>query len=285
LPGLRPYIALTKPIITLSVSFSALTGYLLMSGTLIGDWGYTYCGVLFLAAGSSAINQIQEKKYDSAMERTCNRPLPAGKISNLKANIWAAFLSLSGFLILWHFTTNTAAILAAITLIWYNLVYTPLKRKTPWAIIPGAFVGAFPPAIGWTAAGGSLVDQKIIFIAFFFFMGQIPHFWLILLKHGKDYQRAGFPSINSLFSNIQISRLTFTWTAATAITAIFLSVFGIIQSEIFGTIMIIISISLMIFFSFWPGFKNPRNVNRAFIMMNTYFLLAMLIIIGDSLLF
>lgn len=254
-----------------------------MSGTLISEWGYTYLGVLFIAAGSSAINQIQEKSYDSAMERTLNRPLPAGKISNINAIIWAAFLSVSGFFILWHFTTVTAAIIAGITLVWYNLIYTPLKRITPWAIIPGAFVGALPPAIGWTAAGGNLIDQKIIFISFFFFIGQIPHFWLILLKHGKDYQRAGFPSITSLFTNNQISRLTFTWTAATAITAIFMAVFGIIRSEIFATIMVIFSISVMILFSFWPGFKNPRHVNRAFIIMNSYFLLAMLILIGDAL--
>jgi len=256
-----------------------------MSGTLISEWGYTYLGVLLIAAGSSAFNQIQERKYDSAMQRTHKRPLPAGKVSYINAIIWALFLSVSGFFILWHFTTITAAIIAGITLVWYNLLYTPLKRITPWAIIPGAFVGALPPAIGWTAAGGNIFDQKIIFISFFFFMGQIPHFWLILLKHGKDYQRAGFPTITGIFSNIQISRLTFTWTAATAVTAIYLAVFGIIRSDLFATIMVVISVILMILFAFWPGFKNPSHVNRAFIIMNTYFLLAMLILIGDAVLY
>ncbi len=256
-----------------------------MSKTFLSEWIFTYLGVLFIAAGSSALNQIQEKRFDSAMERTHNRPLPAGKISSLNAVSWAIFLSLSGFLTLLIFTTLPAAILAVITLVWYNLVYTPMKRITPWAIIPGAFVGALPPLIGWTAAGGDLTDQKIIFLSTFFFVGQIPHFWLILLKHGKDYHRAGFPSITNLFSNTQISRLTFTWTAATAATAIMLAVFKIIRSDLFSALIIIISIVLIILSSFWPGFKNPKHVNRAFIIMNTYFLFVMLIIIGDATLY
>ncbi len=282
-----PWIALlrlSKPIITLSVAFSALTGFILFRGSFSSGWFFLYLGVLFIAAGSSAINQIQEADLDQLMERTRLRPLPSGQLNHLQAWAWAVLLSVSGATILWISTHPTASIMAIITLLWYNGVYTPLKRVTPWAILPGALVGAFPPLIGWTAAGGHLLHPHIVFVAFFFFIGQIPHFWLILLKHGKDYQKAGFPSINDTFSPEQISRLTFIWTTVTAIAAIFLPVFGVIISPVLSILIITLSIVLIISFHKWPGIKSPVHVNRAFMVMNMYFLMIMIIIILDGLL-
>lgn len=282
-----PWIALlrlSKPIITLSVAFSALTGFILFRGSFSSGWFFLYLGVLFIAAGSSAINQTQEADLDQLMERTRLRPLPSGQLNHLQAWAWAVLLSVSGATILWISTHPTASIMAIITLLWYNGVYTPLKRVTPWAILPGALVGAFPPLIGWTAAGGHLLHPHIVFVAFFFFIGQIPHFWLILLKHGKDYQKAGFPSINDTFSPEQISRLTFIWTTVTAIAAIFLPVFGVIISPVLSILIITLSIVLIISFHKWPGIKSPVHVNRAFMVMNMYFLMIMIIIILDGLL-
>lgn len=241
-----------------------------------------YLGVLLIAAGSSAINHIQEAKTDRMMERTRNRPIPSGQVSFLQAYLWAALLALSGALLLWHQTNIQATLLAVFTLFWYNVIYTPLKKITPWAIIPGALVGAIPPAIGWTAAGGVLTHPDIIFISFFFFIGQIPHFWLILLRYGKDYEKAGFPSISNSFSPEQISRLTFTWTAATAMAAILLSVFGVIVSNVVSITVSILSVSLIAAFYKWPGIKKPAMVERAFIIMNLYFLFMMILIIADA---
>jgi heme o synthase len=275
---------LTKPIITLSVAFSALTGFILFSGAFSYGWFYMYLGVLLVAAGSSVINHIQEKNQDKLMERTRNRPLPSGQVSISLAWILAFFLAISGVLLLWVFVKPVSAILAMITLIWYNGIYTPLKRISPWAIIPGAVVGAIPPVIGWTAAGGYLFHPHITFVSFFFFIGQIPHFWLILLRYGHDYDKAGFPSISKVFSPNQISRLTFTWTTTTAAIAVCLPLFGIIESIWLGGAIVIFSVFLVLSFYKWPGIKNPVHVNRAFMIMNIYFLSMMLIIISDSLL-
>ena len=280
-PGLY---RLTKPIITLSVSFSALTGFVLFSGSFSEGWFSMYLGVLLIAAGSSAINHIQEAKTDFLMVRTRNRPIPSGHVSTLQAKIWATVLALSGATLLWYHTNPKATLLAVFTLFWYNVIYTPLKKVTPWAIIPGAIVGTIPPVIGWTAAGGELTHPNIIFIAFFFFIGQIPHFWLILLRYGKDYEEAGFPSISNSFSPDQISRLTFIWTAATAMTAILLSIFGIISTVIVSVIVIILSCALIISFHKWPGIKKPAQVDRAFYIMNIYFLLMMILLITDAIL-
>jgi heme o synthase len=278
------FLKLTKPVITLSVGFSALTGFILFNGAFSQGWFYMYLGVLFVAAGSSVINQIQERNLDKLMDRTLSRPIPSGQVSPIQAWIMAAILGLSGVALLWVFVKPVSAILAITTLLWYNGIYTPLKRVSPWAIIPGAVVGALPPVIGWTAAGGYLFHPHIVFVSFFFFIGQIPHFWLILLRYGHDYEKAGFPSVSKIFSQLQISRLTFTWTTATAAIAVFLPLFGIIESIWLGGTIVILSAFLVLSFHKWPGIKNPVHVNRAFMIMNFYFLSMMIIIIADSLL-
>lgn len=275
------YIRLSKPIITLSVAFSSLTGFVLAQQSFHRDWIPAYLGVLFIAAGASVINQIQEASMDSLMDRTRNRPLPSGQIPLFNARIWAIILSLSGAGVLWFFTNPPATALAIITLLWYNGIYTPLKKITPWAIIPGAVVGAIPPAIGWAAAGGSLLNPHIILLSFFFFIGQIPHFWLILLRYSDDYQNAGFPTITSVFNPRQIKRLTFSWIFATAASALLLPFSGVIESFILFWLVVFLS-SLLVFIFFYWSFIKSFKVNRAFIVMNSYFLLMMMIILADS---
>jgi heme o synthase len=105
-----------------------------------------------------------------------------------------------------------------LNLIWYNGIYTPLKKINPLAIIPGSLVGSIPPAVGWTAAGGNILDPQIIILSFFFFIWQIPHFWLLLLIFGKDYENAGFPTLMQIFSSDQLARITFIWIVATVVT-------------------------------------------------------------------
>lgn len=278
----QPYFQLTKPIITLSVSFSALTGYILFKGSFTGNWFSMYAGVLLVAAGSSALNQIQESDMDRKMKRTRSRPLPSGRLSMKQAFVFTILLVASGTTLLAFRSGLVPMTLALVTFMWYNGIYTPLKRFSPWAIIPGALVGAIPPVIGWTAAGGWLFHHDVAFIMFFFFTGQIPHFWLILLRHGNDYQKAGFPSITSTFSPPQIYRLTFSWTAATALTAIMLPLFDVITGYITGGAIIALSAMLVIWF--YVSVRRAFNVNRAFFITNIYFLIMMILIMADALL-
>lgn len=276
------YISLTKPVITLSVAFSALTAWVLASEGFTHGWLPMYIGVILIAAGSSALNHIQERDIDKLMHRTQRRPLPAGKISLLSAQCWAWTLSLAGALTLYFFSGPIPCIVAILTLIWYNGIYTPLKRRTPWAIFPGAVVGALPPVIGWTAAGADITHPHIVILAFFFFIGQIPHFWLILLRHGKDYETAGFPSVARFFSQQQISRLTFIWTSITAIAATGLWIFGIIQLPVAGWILLLTSLGIIFAFRHLLQAEKPVKVNRAFMLMNMYFLGVMILIMADA---
>jgi protoheme IX farnesyltransferase len=127
---------------------------------------------------------------------------------------------------LYRSSNVVAMILALITVFWYNAVYTPLKRITPMAVIPGALIGSLPPVIGWTAAGGYILDPMILMVALFFFVWQIPHFWLLLLKFGEEYELAGYPTLTSRYSNQQIAKFTFIWILITTVVSIFIPVFG-----------------------------------------------------------
>ncbi|MFO7977462.1 MAG: UbiA family prenyltransferase, partial [Bacteroidales bacterium] len=141
------YIQLTKPIIILSVTLSALVGFVLARGAFSQGWMAVCIGVMLVAAGSSVFNQVQEAVPDKIMERTRRRPIPAGTISKTQAIVFAIIISLSGVLILWFLASPVSSLLAIITLAGYNLIYTPLKSITFFALIPGAMVGALPPAI------------------------------------------------------------------------------------------------------------------------------------------
>jgi protoheme IX farnesyltransferase len=179
--------------ITFFVAISGSVGYILASG----DWSInmliTVLAIFLLSSGSAAFNHIQEISTDSLMNRTKNRPLPSDKISREEAVIFASAMSIAGILILLVFTNLPALVFGLLALIWYNIIYTPMKKVTAMAVVPGAVVGALPPAIGWAAAGGSLIHPQLFALGLFFFIWQIPHFWFLFLIYDKDYRRAGFP--------------------------------------------------------------------------------------------
>ncbi len=272
------FFELGKLTISLSVAMTTLTGYVLKSGTFNIQLLLPVLGVFFLAAGSSALNHYQEKDQDALMARTRNRPLPSGKITPGGVLTYSIVLFIAGAVLLW--TSNIYAfLLGVMAIIWYNLIYTRLKRKTAFAVVPGAFVGAIPPLIGWVSAAGNPFDYKIIVVAFFFFMGQIPHFWLILLKYGKEYEVAGFPSITQIFNAQQIKRLTFTWIVALAVSSVLFLLTGLITS--YWLAGFIILFALLIILSFGINIFSKRKefqYTQAFFHLNLYFLLIMLLL-------
>lgn len=215
--------------ITSFVTVTTAFGYIAASGKIDLMIVPVLFGVLFLAFGSAALNHYQEKDFDSKMNRTKERPIPSGRISPFNVFKISLVLILLGSVILITWTNLLTLSLGLLNLLWYNSIYTLFKRKTPFAIVPGSLVGAIPPAIGWAAAGGSLLDPQIIIIAFFFFIWQIPHFWLLLLVMDKDYQQAGFPTLTQIFNHDQLSRITFIWIISTAVTGLMIPLFGIVN--------------------------------------------------------
>jgi protoheme IX farnesyltransferase len=274
--GLLPILfSLGKLNISISVSLSGIVGYVLFAGRFSLEMTGPILGIFLLSSGASALNHYQERRYDPLMKRTENRPLPRGLITPVMTLLIAIILLVSGALIL-AFHSIPAFILGLLAVFWYNLVYTYLKRITAFAVVPGALIGAIPPMIGWVAAGGPLLAFENLVLAFFFFIGQIPHFWLIILKFGKEYENAGFRSLSQLLNENQIKRLTFIWITSVAISALLFPLSGMIQSVLLTALLILTSILLILGFLdlIYQGMK-PFRFARAFFYLNFYFLLVM----------
>jgi len=226
--GLRVVLDLAKARLSAVVTLSAATGYLLFGEALSYDLPLAVGGVFFLSCGASALNQLQDWRYDARMPRTRTRPLPSGRVDAPVVLFVAGTAILLGFSCLATIAHHGQHILVlgGFSLLWYNGVYTYLKRVTPFAVIPGALIGAIPPLIGWAAAGGTFTDPLILLVAFYFFIWQIPHFWLLMLFRGDEYIEAGLPSLTRTFARAQICRLTFMWIMATATAGVLVAGFG-----------------------------------------------------------
>jgi protoheme IX farnesyltransferase len=237
-------------------------------------------GLFILACGSAALNQYQERDLDAKMDRTADRPIPSGRISARSALLISMLLIVSGSIILYMGSNFLALQLAILTLIWYNAVYTPLKRKSAFAIIPGAVIGALPPLVGYSAVTGDISNPSILFVAFFYFIWQIPHFWLLFLLHHKEYETAGFPSIAKLFGKRQLAQITFLWTTATAVSVMMFPVFNVVDSLTIVTLLFIAAIGLIVVFSGLLRNKELK-VKRLFIFINIFLLLINCLVIID----
>tara|TARA_Y100000385_G_C13108382_1_gene649987 strand:- start:5171 stop:6010 length:840 start_codon:yes stop_codon:yes gene_type:complete len=271
---------LNKVRITFAVTLTTIAGYILAKDGI--DLGIIspVIGIFVLACGSAALNHIQDQDKDAIMERTSNRPIPSGQISAKLATIIGLMEVIIGSVILYLGSGFLALQLGLVTLIWYNGIYTPLKRKTAFAVIPGSIIGALPPLVGWVSAGGSLLDPKAMVLGLFFFMWQIPHFWLLMLKYGKEYQEAGFPSITSKLNIQQVKNSTFLWTVATAISALMVAMSGLINLIIFKLMILAAAIWLVVVFA---KLLKPKSVDfnpiYYFIRIN-YFVLIMILVLS-----
>ncbi|MCF8274136.1 MAG: heme o synthase [Flavobacteriaceae bacterium] len=182
---------ITKMRLALSVVFSSLAGYLLGVDTidfktlvLLAFGGY------FMVGASNAFNQIIEKDLDALMNRTKNRPIPAGRMSVNTAFIIASMFTLLGIMILYTINKQTA-MFGAISIFLYTSVYTPLKTKTPLSVFVGAIPGAIPFMLGWVAATDDFgIEPGTLFALQFFW--QFPHFWSIGWFLFEDYKKGGF---------------------------------------------------------------------------------------------
>jgi protoheme IX farnesyltransferase len=225
------FVEITKLRITIFVTVTTMFGFIAATDSINSQIILPALGILLLACGSAALNHYQERKTDVLMERTKNRPIPSGKISAATTLQLSIVLLLIGSILLFIGSGLLALSLGLLNLVWYNAVYTPLKKISPLAIIPGSLVGAIPPVVGWVSGGGNILEPQIILISFFFFIWQIPHFWLLLMVLDKDYQKAGFPTLTQIFSQQQLGRITFVWIIATGVTGLLLPLFQISHNQ------------------------------------------------------
>lgn len=181
---------LTKVGLSVSVVFTSITGYLLATDIV------NYNTILLLAIGgylmvgaSNAFNQVIEKDIDALMQRTKNRPLPAGRMKVSTALIIATIFTIFGIAILYSINPK-CALFGAISIFLYTCAYTPLKGITPLGVFVGAIPGAIPFMLGWVAATGKFgIEAGFLFMIQFFW--QFPHFWAIGWLQFEEYNKAG----------------------------------------------------------------------------------------------
>ena len=225
------YIKLSRIYISLFAALTTVTGFFLNphhTSTAV----ISALAVFLLACGASSLNQYQERDLDAKMERTRRRPLPSGLITPARVLCFSLIVICSGELILLRSGENLPCLLGIIAVLLYNGIYTPLKKITAFAFIPGAAVGMIPPAIGWVTAGGTLYDPRLIAICFILFMWQIPHFLLLVLRYAREFHEAGIPSLAEVLSSASIVRVIFIWIFASSVTSLLLPLYNAVQTLI-----------------------------------------------------
>ncbi|MDG1713883.1 heme o synthase [Lacinutrix sp.] len=182
---------ITKMRLALSVVFSSVAGYLLgVDSVNFTTLFLLALGGYFMVGASNAYNQIIEKNLDALMDRTKNRPIPAGRMTVRTAFIIATLFTILGISILYYINAQTA-LFGAISIFLYTCAYTPLKTKTPLAVFVGAIPGAIPFMLGWVAATDDFgIEPGTLFALQFFW--QFPHFWAIGWFLYNDYKKGGF---------------------------------------------------------------------------------------------
>ena len=191
---LGDFLALTKPRLNSLVVVTAAIGYYLgtAGGVNVANLVEVVFGIALVAGGAAGLNQIYERDTDSLMFRTRTRPVAAQRVAAGEALVFSLALAISGLIIIAATSNRLAAFLALLTLVSYNVVYTPMKRRSQLATLVGAVPGALPPMIGWVAASGALTPAAWALFAIVF-VWQIPHFMAIAWLYRADFSRAGFP--------------------------------------------------------------------------------------------
>jgi protoheme IX farnesyltransferase len=218
---IRLFLELTKFRLSAAVTLSAVFAFVLAGGGDAAVLGRASLTVLLLALGVSALNQYQEHESDGRMARTKRRPIPSGRIAPSTVLALAAALIAAADLLVYRELGYAGLLLFLFVPLWYNGVYTHLKRRSAFAVVPGGLLGVIPPAIGWLAAGQSLTEPEFFALGLLFFVWQVPHFWLLMSKHDADYRAAGFPTAVEAFGPRGFKRVLFVWWMLTVLCALY----------------------------------------------------------------
>lgn len=237
----RAYYELTKPGITQMVIITAAAAYYL--GVLdVKNWVLNYnnlihfiatmIGVALVSSGSCALNQVAESDEDRLMKRTSNRPIPSGMVSANEASIFAVSLLSLGAFIIAYYTNVLTLVLSISTVVLYNIVYTPMKKRSVISLFVGAIPGALPALGGWTSVRGEIGFAGLM-LFLIMFIWQIPHFLSLAYMYKRDYADGGFVILgidkdSSLLANVKLMSAVLLLLVSIALSAF--GVTGILYS-------------------------------------------------------
>jgi protoheme IX farnesyltransferase len=243
----RDLVALTKPRVMSLVVFTGLCGLLAAPQPVHPVLGFTAILCIALGAGAAgALNQWYEADLDAQMRRTANRPLPAGRMERQSALHFGVGLGAFSVVLMELATNHLAALLLAVSILFYVLIYTVwLKRRTAQNIVIGGAAGAFPPLIGWVAASGRIELLPVLLFAIIF-LWTPPHFWALSLFVRSDYAAAKVPML-PVVAGIENTRLQiFLYSLPLAAAAV--APWGLnLTGGIYGVSAIVLSIVFVLF--------------------------------------
>ena len=191
----RDYAELTKLRVTSLIVMTAWCGYFFASRqagfpAMTGGLVHALLGIAFVSGGTAALNEVMERDIDGKMRRTALRPLPGRRMSLFQGTLVGVVLAVGGSIYLAVFTNPLTGVLTFLTSVVYLAGYTPLKRVSPSCTFVGAFPGAMPGVLGWTAASGRVDGGALVLFAILF-LWQFPHFFSIAWLYREDYERGG----------------------------------------------------------------------------------------------
>jgi protoheme IX farnesyltransferase len=281
----RDLVALTKPRVMSLVVFTGLCGLLAAPVQLPLALGFTAILCIALGAGAAgALNQWYEADLDAKMRRTANRPLPARRMDRQSALHFGVGLSVFSVVLMDLATNHLAAVLLAVSILFYVLVYTVwLKQRTAQNIVIGGAAGAFPPLIGWVAATGGIELLPVLLFAIIF-LWTPPHFWALSLFVRSDYAAANVPML-PVVAGIRNTRLQILlYSVTTVVAAIAPFVLGLtgliygIAAAVLNTVFIILAAAVFANKAGEPSGMKPERRLFAFSILYLFGLFAALVV-------
>jgi len=217
--------------------------------------------VFVLAAGACTLNNWQDRFFDIRLERTRRRPLPAKRMPPAQALVQALLLLGAGLGGLYSCSPSAGGPLAGLLAVFlYNAAYTPLKKRTLFALVPGVLCGTLPPLIGWLAAGGAPGAPTVLYLMALFGVWQVPHLWVLLLANIGDERLREQPSLLDHLSLPQVRRLAVVWAAAFAFLTLYLKVFLLVRGGIPTLLLAANALALPLVFA--SAFREPWAAER-----------------------
>jgi len=267
---LRDYAELMKARVTTLIVMTAWCGYYFgaeKSGVSSFSWGLFHAlfGIALVSSGTAALNEVMEHKVDGQMRRTAQRPLPAGRMSLRHATAAGLIAAIGGSIYLAIFTNPLTGLLTLLTSIVYLAAYTPLKRISPICTFVGAFPGAMPGVLGWTAIRGQLEWGTLILFAILF-VWQFPHFFSIAWLYREDYAAGGIRMLPVVEEDGRsTARRIVAYSLILIPLSLLPSIFGM-AGKIYLVGAFVLSVGLLYFGARLAFLKMPVNSGRSKMM-------------------
>lgn len=279
----KDYIELTKPGIIMSNLIAALGGFWVASQWNI-DWGVLVLALLgsaLVMASSCTFNNYLDIDFDKKMERTSNRPLPAGRMKPVNALIFAIVLGIAGEAALFAINPLTG-VLGLVGMFAYIVIYTLwLKRTSTWSTSIGGISGSMPPVIGYVAVRGELDLGALLLFALLFFW-QPPHFWALGIRRKEEYRAAGYPLLPVIKGVLRTKIQMIPYVVMLIATSVLLYLYDYV-----GIFFLIISVGLGVVWLFYcmAGLKTNNDdvwARKTFLFSVNYLTIIFIVMILDT---